>query len=727
MVDESTDAGNWLTALKLSKADQAKWVSRSEKIVKRYRDERDGNSGEHRYNILWSNVRTIFPAIYAKKPNAQVERRFKDADPIGRCASEILERCLQFEIEHCPDFDGAMRSAVLDRLLPGRGVAWVRFEPGNQIPLQITDDVADGNESSSGEADETAVPFSGRDYDYAPVDYVFWQDFRASPARTWEEVTWVARRVYMSREEGVERFGDAFKLVPLAHEPIGLDALKNEMSSSANTEGMKKAKVWEIWDKAQKKVIWVVEDYTEILDTKDDPLELEEFFPCPKPLFSTVTTDTIIPIPDYVEYQDQANEMDVLTQRIAMLVKAVKVVGVYDASASGVQRMLNEGTDNTLIPVDTWAAFAEKGGVQGSIQFLPIVDVVAALQQLYAARDACKQVIYEVTGLSDIIRGSTAAQETATAQQIKSNFASIRLKESIADIARFASDILRIKGQMMCNFYSPESLVMISGVMQTPDAPHAQAAIQLLKSGKARDYRIDIAADSMVELDELAEKQSRMEFLTAAGTFIEKAVQGGMAVPALAPLLGEMMMFGVRSFKGGRTMEASFERAVQALSQPQPPKPNPAMQEAQMKMQAAQAELQVKQQMHMQALQAESAIKKGEAQNQMQIEQMKVQAQLQIEQMKAQAHTDASAHKAQVDIVGKQAQAQVDDNRSTNEVQASAQLETIKHMTSMEFERWKAELEAATKIEVANIASKAKIEDAATATATAEIAAEVKQ
>jgi rubredoxin len=54
-------------------------------------------------------------------------------------------------------------------------------------------------------------------YECSPCDYVFWDDFRTSPARTWEEVTWVARRVYMGREEGVERFGEIFKDAPLSH------------------------------------------------------------------------------------------------------------------------------------------------------------------------------------------------------------------------------------------------------------------------------------------------------------------------------------------------------------------------------------------------------------------------------------------------------------------------------------------------------------------------------
>jgi len=657
--DEPKSASQWLIALKLAEKDQKKWIERGKKIVRRFRDDRQGAFKEKRYNILWSNVRTMFPAIYSKKPKAQVERRYKDAAPEARCASEILERVLQYEIDHYCDFDAAIRGALLDRLLPGRGVAWVRFEA--QIPndqqIQATDD-----------AQQDVVP---NKYECTPADYVFWEDFRCSPARTWEEVTWVARRVYMGRDEGVERFGDIFKDVPLASVPIGLEELQQELANSAATEKMKKAKVWEIWDKSTLTAYWVAEDFSKLLDEKPDPIEVDGFFPCPKPLYATLTTDTLIPVADYIEYQDQANELDNLTQRISMLVKAVKVVGVYDASQTGIQRLLNEGVDNVMIPVDNWAQFGEKG-IKGTTDFLPIDMVIGALNELYKARDICKQVIYDITGLSDIIRGSSVASETATAQQIKSNYASLRLKETISDVARFASDILRLKADMICSFYSSQALKDISGIMGTDDAPLADQAIALLKSEPLRNYQIEVATDSMVELDEQQEKQSRMEFLQAAGGFLKQAVEAAQQVPELAPLMGEMLMFGVRGFKAGRPIEAAFESTVKALSQPKPQNPDPE----QLKLQAEQQQAQQKMQMDMQMAQMK-------AQSDMQVEQMRAQVDLEIEQRRLQM------------------EAQMEQFRIGIESQAANQVA----MQEQSFERWKAELEAATKVITAQISA----------------------
>lgn len=692
--DTQGSAQRWQTELMLAKNADKTWVDRSKRIVKRYKDERSGSIRTvKKYNILWSNVQTILPAVYSKTPKAEAERRNKDSDPVGRCASEILERSLQYELDNADDYDEAIKSAILDRLLGGRGTAWVRFE---------TQEVA---------VVEGAQPASMQES--SPVDYVYWEDFRCSPARVWGEVTWAARRVYMSRKEGISRFGDEFKQVNLTHVPIGLDKLMEQGATQGETEAMKKAEVWEIWDKAEKQVIWVAEGYDKVLDVKADPYGLDGFWPMPKPLFATQTTDTIIPIPDYSQYQDQADELDMLTNRIGMLVEACRVAGVYDASQPAVQRLMNEGTNNTLIPVDSWAALAEKGGIKGVIDWMPLDQVVAALAKCYEAREQAKQIIYEITGLSDIIRGATKENETATAQRIKSNFGSLRLKRMQRDIAMFASQILRIKAQLMADLYSPQSLVEMSGILSTEDGKdpqRVQEALQLLKSEPMRSFRINVAADSLVDLDEQQEKADRVEFLSAAGGFLEKALPVATQTPALAPLLGEMLMFGVRAFKAGRPIEAAFDQAVQQLNQPQAPKPDPEMQ----KVQAQQQQAQDKMQADMQAAQLRAQVDG-------QIAQIKAQSEMETEKLRMQMQ-------AQVDINRQRAEAEQQQLKMQNEAQLEqlkAQYANEAHNRDMDFQRWRAELDASVKIEVANIASKAKVSNAATETATAEIAREV--
>jgi hypothetical protein len=501
-----------------------------------------------------------------------------------------------------------------------------------------------------------------------PVDYVYWEDFRCTPARTWEEVTWCARRVYMSKEEVVKRFGEEFKDINLTHIPQGLDDMLKSGFNKADAEAMKKAEIWEIWDKTSECVYWVAEGEDKLLDHKYNPYGLDNFWPLPRPLFATQTTDTLVPVPDYVLYQDQADEIDKLTNRIALLIEALKVVGVYDASQAGIQRMLTEGFDNQLIPVDSWAAFSEKGGVKGTIDFLPLDQTVMALQQCYQAREQAKQVVYDVTGLSDIIRGSSVASETATAQQIKGQYASMRLKRMQMDVAVFASELLRIKAQLMCDLYSPENLIEMSGIMGTDDGVYAEQAIQLMKSEPARNFRIEVASDSLVEMDEATEKQSRTEFLTAFGQAMQNSLPIMQQSPEMAPLIGEALMFVVRTFKGGRSLEAALETTLEKLNAPKPPGPTPEQQQAQAQQQMEQAKMQQMQQVEQAKMQQAQQMEQMKAQTTAQVEQFKAQQAIQLEQMKQQAETERQAYKAQLDAQTKLQIAQMQTEASAKPV-----------------------------------------------------------
>jgi hypothetical protein len=632
--EDKQSAQPWHDELSRYKEVFKKWTERGEKVVKRYRDERkDIEATDARFNIFWSNVQTLKPAIYAKPPNPEISRRFEDQNDVARVASTILERVLAYEITQYPDFHATISNVVDDRLLPGRGVAWVRYEPiieSVETEPQITNYEEVGGESLGGEdeyadtsesldenalAGEAPEQFERITTETTPVDYVYWQDFAHLPARTWEEVTWVARRVYMSLEEGEERFGEVFSQVPLTHSPDRQDGEKE------TTKALKKAEVWEIWSKSEKCVYWIADNYDIVLDHRKDPLELTNFFPCPKPYFATTTSGSLVPIADFLLYQDQADEIDDLTGRIKHLTKAMKVMGIYAADEPAIERLMKEGNDGVLIPVKNWAAFVEKGGLQGAVQFMPLRDVAAALQQLYQARESCKQIVYETTGLSDIMRGASVASETATAQQIKSQFASLRLNNMKDDMSRFARDILRMKSEIICSKYQVETLVQISGIMYTPDAQFVQPAIEMLKNESMRNFNIDIETDTLVQIDQQTEKSNRVEFLTSVSSFLEKVLPVGQQHPELVPLLGEMLLFGIRGFKIGRTIEGSFEQFVAQAAQnekakaaqpPAPPPPTPEMiraqaevQNAQAKNQMEQVKLQTEQQLEAQKLQFE--------------------------------------------------------------------------------------------------------------------------
>jgi hypothetical protein len=618
------------------------WESRVPRIIKRYRDDsRTRNNPNARFNILWSNVQVIKPAIFARLPRPDVSRRFRDNDPIGRVASMMLERALEFEIEHYHDYRSAMDNAVTDRLLGGRGTAWVRYEPhivaeqmatneglAGQMPedgLQITED-ADEAETPEGMMNES---YERIEYECAPVDYVHWRDFGHTVARTWEEVTAVWRKVYMGRVALVDRFGEEMgNKIPLDTKPQSDKWAQKEMASEHQ-----QACIYEIWDKTQGKVFWISKSMGKILDEKDDPLQLEGFFPCPKPLYATMTTDNLEPIPDFVQYQDQAKQLDTLADRIDGLVNALKVRGVYDASEPSLARLFSEGENNTLIPVKNWAAFAEKQGMRGAIDLVDITPIAQALTMAYQAMEQIRGQIYEIMGIADIQRGQTDPNETLGAQIIKSNNASGRLKTMQHNVVDFATELLSIKAQIICNHFTEDTIVKISGAMQM--SPQDQAlvpqALALLKDEPAKNFRIEVTSDSMIYQDEQQEKQDRVEFLTAVSSFMNQSLPIATQAPELTPLLMEMLKFGVTAFKAGKGLEGLIDETADQFRQQaeaakgQPKPPSPEEQKMQMQMQMDQAKIQAQMQMDQQKIAAQIEFEKAKQEFQSQETQLKFQ------------------------------------------------------------------------------------------------------
>lgn len=475
------------------------WMNSSRKLMKRYKDVRS-TSDEMltRVNVLWSNVQTRLPALYARDPKPEVERRFKDRDPVGRQVAEILERCLDFTLQHVNPFGEVLRQAVLDYELPGRATVWVRYVPKfkpvpreTSEPEEVLDDYApdvklsetaldsegtEPSEQTTGEEDQEELHD-----EETLLDYVSWEDFGHTWARIWAEVRAVWRRVYLDREELRERFKE---LSEEEIKSIPLDWVPKHLKEGQVRPEQKKAVIYEIWDKRDRVAIWWCKGFSRLLDKKDDPLELEHFFPCPRPMYANLTSDELVPTPNFRYYQDQAREIDELATRIVAIGKALKVAGVRDSAAPGLDRLLAEGTENQLVPVDGWIALKEKGGLKGVMELLPLDMIAEALGYLREQLKSLIDQVYEITGLSDIIRGLSDPNETATAQQIKGQFAVLRISDSQTEVQRFCRDTLRIIAEIVSS-YSLETLKAISGVKLLTDAEKEQIRVQLQAAQQA--------------------------------------------------------------------------------------------------------------------------------------------------------------------------------------------------------------------------------------------------
>lgn len=719
----------WVAEIVLYDRETQTWYERGKRIIRRYKDERSpigGDDSRTRYNILWSNTQTLEPALYARNPKPDIQRRFKDADPVGRVVSDILERSSTYFCD-TDKFGSGMRKCVQDYLLPGRGTTWNRYVPHMIPAAEITDDVTEGDSTQESDGPQKEIP-EVIDYEEVCTDYVHPEDFGHNICRTWEEIYCVWRKVYLSRDELIKRFGpEKGALPPLDYTPISLNDTKLD-------SGIGKAMIYELWDKTRRIAVWFHKTVPEALDLREDPLRLDEFFPCPRPILANITNDSLIPTPFYVEYQDQARELDNLTARIGSLTKSIKVAGAYDASVQALGRILSEGVDNTMIPVESWAMFAEKGGIQGAMSFLPIKEIAEALIQLYAAREQVKKDLHEISGIPDIVRGDSNPNETLGAQEIKTSFATNRISDQQREIQRFARENIRIMVNIICEHFQIETIKQISGVrlftatekqqitqyqqsqaqppqsgmpsMPAPQPPPALSGLSpdqietmmndptweeveaLIRNKALRCFRIDIETDSTIKADQEADKAARVEFLKAAGTFLQQANEVGTQQPIMVPLLGQMLQFGIRGFPVGKELEGEFNTTLQKLEKqatnPQP-KPDPAMAKVQADAQASQAKLQ-----------AET-----------QLQQAKMQGEMQLAQQKAQIDAQTEATKAQSQAAVQQHLNELENARENQRMAGEMQLAQFKIESEGRLAIEKAHIEAASRIEVARIAAKA--------------------
>jgi hypothetical protein len=622
---ENTPQGwqkRWLTELAAAKKAAKKWNEAGKRITKVFLDERsdDPFARSTRLNLFSANIITLRSMMFGNVPRVEVSRRYEDAnDDAARVAAEILERIANADIGK--QFSYAIGNALDDRLLVGFGLARVAYEADFETIQEPPFVGEDGTELAPG------YSVDRKTMEAAPVYYLNWRDVLWSPARTWDEVRWIAFRNYLTRDQCVERFGEKIG------ENIPLGTTKRTfLKGGIENDPWQKAEIWEIWCLENRTVYWVAEGMDVICDAKEDPLQLESFFPCPQFMLANPTSQDYVPRADYILAQDQYDELNDVTTRITLLEKAIKVVGVYDKAADGVQRMLNEGTDNTLIPVDNWAMFAEKGGIKGQVDWLPIEEVAGALEILRNYRTELVNLLYQVTGMSDILRGATQSGETATAQSIKAKFASTRVQAMQDDFARFATDLQRLRIEIISRHFDDQSIVAQSNLQATPDAEYIPQALQLIRSMDA--FKISIKSETLAAQDLAALRQEKQEFIQGLASFLTAAQPLVEKYPAAAPTLLEMLKWAMTGFKGSSTIEGVLDKAIASLQQ-QPPAPQADPAEAKMK--AAQAAQQMKLQGDAQREKMKSAAKGQEIQMQTQADIVRINAETQAELKKQQA------------------------------------------------------------------------------------------
>jgi len=538
--------------------------------------------------------------------------------------SDVLERSIRFQTDD-NKLQIELEASAQDAFLAGRGVVRLRYFSdvvGGEIKGDELEDLLEGEDDDWNVEDDGGSE-RGDDYGVSsgrpvPVEdglrqaervenerlvseAVSWRDFRHGPAKRWDQLPWVAFRFSVPRENEADEFNSSLISSQLS------DAEQSERTGAEND-----VTGWEIWCKKSKSVYFIDDDGV-MLKEVEDPLGLTTglagWFPICRPIQPIEVNGRLKPVNPVSIYRKLADEMDELTKRINRLIGQVKVKGWY----AGLQKELDNIMhleDTEFVPLADAEIWAQNGGVDGAIAFWPLEKFVVAIKELYVAREQTKAAIYEITGISDIIRGASAASETATAQNIKSQWGSLRIQKMQRSIERAARDIFVMMAELIATKFTPETLQDMTGIPLVPTPEMMQAAQagdpaaleamqkmakvqELMNSKVASKYRIDVESDSTIRADLTRQKQEVAEFLQGAAAYFQAVaplVQQG-ALPADAAV--DIFASTARMFNLGKSVEDTLEKMVvdakKKVEQPQEEKPDPEMVKVQMAQQQAEA------------------------------------------------------------------------------------------------------------------------------------------
>lgn len=561
----------WLSRIKACEKREDFWKREAEKAERAYLADEDSKvDGKiYDFNILHSNIETMVPAVFNSAPVPDIRERFRTgaSDPntaVSRVAAQVIERAIMVQVD-----DSALvielEEVTQDALLAGRGVIRVRFE-ADEIPGDPVVDPMTGMPAVD--------PFTGEMVMGPPqivnerlaYECVSWRDYREGPANRWQDVPWVAFRHCLPWEE-VQRIQDPELKAILA---VGGTDGQEEPDADADTH------IWEIWCKRSGKVYMIVHDSGDVLSITPDPLGLKGFFPVARPVQPITATGDRKPVCPFTVYKALAGELERLTKRINAITEGLKVRGGIAGDSSDIEAMA-DADDNELVPIANLEAYAATGGIEKAIVWWPVDKAIQVLRELYVAREQTKSMIYEVTGISDIIRGESNASETATAQQIKSQWGSLRIRKLQQQVERCAREVFVISAELICTKFAPETLARMTGIQIDPQ-------VAAILSAPLDSYRIDVESDSTIRADLTRAKGEMGEFLNATAAFFSTMAPVVQQAPQLAGPVADIFASFARQFNLGKQAEDALEEMAEAAKQQaqQPQGPSPE----QMKMQA---------------------------------------------------------------------------------------------------------------------------------------------
>lgn len=661
---EAAIVNRWLKEINLvlQNRRQQTFENIGERILRKFRNASDVDTvgtgkwqSNVMFNVLWSNVQVLEPALYSRMPKVVVERTFKDFDPIGRLAAEISERATHYNLMQQQDrFNYMMSAVVQDRLLVGRGISRLQYKA--EFQTQTDDETGEAITDDVGNPVQLPKPNSER----VEVVITNWLDYIESLARNQFEVRWRAFKIRKTRSElaADPQIGPEVA----AKVQMDVDSTKNrKQRDDDDSEFLKQASIWVVEDEKARKVYWICDGYKDApLKVLDDPNRLRDFWSCPLPLTATTTTDSTYPTADYVIYQGLADELNFVADRIKAIVNCIRLVGAHAASFNKEMKNITTLRDGDTWPIENWGGFREGGGFGGMLDWVPFDNCVAALPVLMQYQESLKAQIDEITSMPDIVRGSSDPNDPVYSQQQKSHWTVIKLVKKQQDVQRYCRQLISKMAQMIFEpgFFSDETIFLMAGVGQMP--PEKQAmfpqALALLRDDRLNTFRVDIETDSTIAIDEEQAMGRWMQYLSSLKDILGEVEQVSTMSPEFMSPIIESALQTVRTLRTGRSVEGAWEKALdeweraqkEAAENPQPPPPDPAMLKAQTDQQKVMQEGQIKQ-AEMQYEQQKCQFEQWEKSQRLQLDSYKIEGELALKAQEIQVDSSQVTSRAQID------------------------------------------------------------------------------
>lgn len=534
----------WLDEISAAKKREEEFRKEGDEILKLYNAKLDKP-----FNILFSNTETLLPALYSNTPRPVVERRFKastDNDPVTKAASMLGQRILEYLIDTNyagrEKFGEAMEAAVIDALLPGRGVTCVVYD---------AEIISSPEHESPEQGEDSTQSYSYVEEETISTESKTWNKVIFGFATKWAKVPWIAYEQYMDKAECTKKFGKkvAGKLKYTKTDNDQQNDEEDHFSDQESLSDKKTVQIYQIWDKATKRILYISDSYMDgYIKEEDDPYNLSGFYNCPKPL-EFIKNNSIVPSSMYKQYKNQAEELNLITGRLNKVFSAIKVVGFFNGNLQADIEGLLSNEDLTLTPT-TQTAVITDGGLDKNIWIWPIDKLINVANMLILARNQAKQVIYEITGISDILRANTNANETLGAQKIKEAWGTLKVKRYQADVAIYVRDTLRIMLEMAISKMDAEKIKSISQLQLETKESHASAR-QAIESIKIQASQIQLqmqqSAQSPPEVQQQMQQQAQQQMQKLQQQM--QMAQKTLSVPAWEDVIGTLKDDMNRSWK----------------------------------------------------------------------------------------------------------------------------------------------------------------------------------